>query len=185
MKMLKKLLSVVLTCAMALTLLTACGGNAVTEKDLADAMNDMAKAEGTNVTFTPRTAEQEMARKLAALFKSRMETATVADEGDDLDEAINNILGCKKGGANENNFVWLLTADTDGLGVSEQVNQFRDYVFGTEYAMNETKLTGQKKTPANIRYMGTALCKIVDEDGKTVTERIAVVTAEPVDEPAD
>ena len=185
MKMLKKLLAVVLTGAMALTLLTACGSNAVTEKDIADAMNEMAKAQGVKATFTPRTAEQEMARKLAALFKSRMETATVADEGDDLDEAMNNILGCKKGGANENNFVWFLTADTDGLGVSEQVNQFRDYVFSTEYAMNGTKLTGQKKTPANIRYMGTALCKIVDEDGKTVTERIAVVTAEPVDEPAD
>lgn len=187
MKMLKKLLAVVLTGAMALTLFTACGSNAVTEKDIADVMSDMAKAEaeGTNVTFTPRAKEREMAQKLAALFKSRMETATVADEGDDLDEAMNNILGCKKGGANENNFVWLLTADTDGLGVSEQVNQFRDYVFSTEYAMNGTKLTGQKKTPANIRYMGTALCKIVDEDGKTVTERIAVVTAEPVDEPAD
>ena len=43
MKMLKKLLAVVLTGAMALTLLTACGSNAVTEKDIADAMNDMAK----------------------------------------------------------------------------------------------------------------------------------------------
>ena len=190
MKMLKKLLAIVLTGAMALTLLTACGGNAVNDKNIADALNDIVKSSVAagltkDYTFKPRTAEQEMARKLAALFKSRMETATVADEGDDLDEAMNNILGCKKGGANENNFVWLLTADTDGLGVSEQVNQFRDYVFSTEYAMNGTKLTGQKKTPANIRYMGTALCKIVDEDGKTVTERIAVVTAEPVDEPAD
>ena len=180
MKMLKKLLAVVLTGAMALTLLTACGGNAVTQKDIADAMNEMAKAQNEDVTFTPRAEERERAQKLAALFKSRMETATVADEGNDLDKAINNILGCYKGGANENNFVWLLTADTDGLGVSEQVNQFRDYVFGAEYAMNETKLTGQKKTPANIRYMGTALCKIVDEDGETVTERIVVVTAEPV-----
>ena len=60
----------------------------MTEKDIADAMNEMAKAQGVKATFTPRTAEQEMARKLAALFKSRMETATVADEGDDLDEAM-------------------------------------------------------------------------------------------------
>ena len=51
MKMLKKLLAVVLTGAMALTLFTACGSNAVTEKDIADVMSDMAKAEaeGTNL----------------------------------------------------------------------------------------------------------------------------------------
>ena len=39
MKMLKKLLAVVLTGAMALTLLTACGGNAVNDKNIADALN--------------------------------------------------------------------------------------------------------------------------------------------------
>ena len=59
MKMLKKLLAVVLTGAMALTLLTACGSNAVTEKDIVDALNDMAKAKAqakgqdTYITFTP------------------------------------------------------------------------------------------------------------------------------------
>ena len=84
MKMLKKLLAVVLTGAMALTLLTACGGNAVTEKDLADALNDMAKAEAqangqdTYITFTPRAKEREMARQLAALLESKTATATVA-----------------------------------------------------------------------------------------------------------
>lgn len=44
MKMLKKLLAVVLTGAMALTLLTACGGNAVRDKDIADALNDIVKS---------------------------------------------------------------------------------------------------------------------------------------------
>ena len=67
MKMLKKLLAVVLTGAMALTLLTACGGNAVTEKDIADAMNDMAKAAEEDITFTPRAKEREMAKAIAAL----------------------------------------------------------------------------------------------------------------------
>ena len=43
MKMLKKMLAIVLTGAMALTLLTACGSNAVNDKNIADAMNDMAK----------------------------------------------------------------------------------------------------------------------------------------------
>ena len=67
MKMLKKLLAVVLTGAMALTLLTACGSNAVTEKDIADAMNDMAKAAEEDITFTPRAKEREMAKAIAAL----------------------------------------------------------------------------------------------------------------------
>lgn len=44
MKMLKKLLAVVLTGAMALTLLTACGGKAVRDKDIADALNDIVKS---------------------------------------------------------------------------------------------------------------------------------------------
>ena len=70
MKMLKKLLAVVLTGAMALTLLTACGSNAVTEKDLADAMNEMAKVQGVKATFTPRAEERELARKYAALAES-------------------------------------------------------------------------------------------------------------------
>ena len=79
MKMLKKLLAVVLTGAMALTLLTACGSNAVTEKDLADALNDMAKAAEEDITFTPRAKERELARKIAELIKKESETATVAD----------------------------------------------------------------------------------------------------------
>ena len=89
MKMLKKLLAVVLTGAMALTLLTACGGNAVTEKDIADAMNDMVKVvnkvANKDVTFTPRAKEREIARKLAALIESETATATVADGDESSD----------------------------------------------------------------------------------------------------
>ena len=80
MKMLKKLLAVVRTGAMALTLFTACGGNAVTEKDIVDAMNDMAKAADEDVTFTPRAEEQELARKFAALLEGKAETDTVDEE---------------------------------------------------------------------------------------------------------
>ena len=179
MKMLKKLLAVVLTGAMALTLFTACGSNAVRDKDIADVMSDMAKAEaeGTNVTFTPRAKEREMAQKLAALLEGKSET-DIVDE-----EECKNILGCKKNGANENNFVWYGTAVTDGFGVSEQVNQFMGDVLKTGCAVNEEKLTGNKKTPAKIRNMGTALCKVTEED-KPLTVRVFVVTAEPVDEPA-
>lgn len=189
MKMLKKLLAVVLTGAMALTLLTACGGNAVSsiavsDKDIADALNEKAKAENKDATFTPRAEEQELARKIAALVESTAATATVDDEEDKLEEECKNILGCREGGANENNFVWYGTAVTDGFGVSEQVNQFMGDVLRTESAVNEEKLTAKKKTPAKIRYMGTALCKVTEE-GKPLTVRVFVVTAEPVDEPAD
>ena len=100
MKMLKKLLAVVLTGAMALTLLTACGSNAVTEKDIADAMNDMAKAKGTNVTFTPRAAERELAQKLAALSEKDWNIT-----GGKLSEKVIEILGLNE--ANEEScFVW-------------------------------------------------------------------------------
>ena len=162
-----------------MTLFTACGSNAVRDKDIADVMSDMAKAEaeGTNVTFTPRAKEREMAQKLAALLEGKSET-DIVDE-----EECKNILGCKKNGANENNFVWYGTAVTDGFGVSEQVNQFMGDVLKTGCAVNEEKLTGNKKTPAKIRNMGTALCKVTEED-KPLTVRVFVVTAEPVDEPA-
>ena len=182
MKMLKKLLAIVLTGAMALTLLTACGGNAVSsiavsDKDIADALNDRAKAQNEDATFTPRAEEQELARKIATLVESTPENADVDEEG------CKNILGCKEGGANDNNFVWYGTAVTDGFGVSEQVNRYMGDVLKTECAVNKEKLTKQNKTPAKIRYMGTALCKVTEE-GKPLTVRVFVVTAEPVDEPA-
>ena len=176
MKMLKKLLAVVLTGAMALTLLTACGGNAVTEKGIADALNDIAKAKGEKVTFTPRAKEREMARQLAALLESKAATATVADGDNDFAEEANNILGCKEGGANANNFVWFEEAVADEIGTGGQVYQFAEKVLdihGT-YAYHSQR----DKTPANDRYMGTALCKVLDhESGKMETWRIVVITA--------
>ena len=85
MKMLKKLLAVVLTGAMALTLFTACGSNAVSDKDIADALNNIVKLNNSEVTFTPQAKEREMARKLAALVESMRPTATVADGGESSD----------------------------------------------------------------------------------------------------
>lgn len=179
MKMLKKLLAVVLTGAMALTLLTACGSNAVTEKDIADAMNEMAKVANKDVTFTPRAKEREMARKIAALVESTAATATVADGDESSDkefeEAFKNILEYNKGGVNENNFVWVGTAETDELGTSGQAFQLLDQILNARDAENYKSLKSMK--PADDRYMGTALCKMPDEDGKLVTVRIIVVTA--------
>ena len=58
------------------------------------------------------------------------------------------------------------------------------WILDRDAAMNEGKLEGTN--PANDRYMGTALCKILDnESGKLVTVRVIVVTAEPAEEPAD
>ena len=174
MKMLKKLLAVVLTGAMALTLLTACGGNAVTEKDIVDAMNDMAKATEEGVTFTPRAKERELAKAIAALSDEELKELEEYLKNSSLPKKAEEILGINAGGANANNFVWCGVTYTDGFGVSGQAIQFMTQVF--DGALNIDKLKGKK--PADTRYMGTALYKTVDKNGKQVTKRIIVVTAE-------
>ena len=174
MKMLKKLLAVVLTGAMALTLLTACGGNAVNDKNIADALNDIAKAQNKDVTFTPQAKEREMARKVAALLEGR-----TIDAYDNRDAEIREILECNDGGANANNFVWVGWALTDELGTSEQAVQFIEQLKDdSAQILTKDNLTG--KNPADDRYMGTALCKMredEDEDSELVTVRIVVVIA--------
>ena len=177
MKMLKKLLAIVLTGAMALTLLTACGGNAVTEKDIADVMSDMAKAEGTNVTFTPRAKEREMAQKLAALLESHSKNDSDSTE---LNAKIKKALGIDVGGVNEKSrYVWAANPVADGIGAAGQAHQIMRWILDRDAAMNEGKLEGTN--PANDRYMGTALCKIPDQKDNLVTVRVIVITAEPVD----
>ena len=181
MKMLKKLLAVVLTGAMALTLFTACGSNAVTEKDIADVMSDMAKAEGTNVTFTPRAKEREMAQKLAALLESHSENDSDSTE---LNAKIKKALGIDVGGVNEKSrYVWAANPVADGIGAAGQAHQIMRWILDRDAAMNEGKLEGTN--PANDRYMGTALCKIPDQKDNLVTVRVIVITAEPAEEPAD
>ena len=96
MKMLKKLLAVVLTGAMALTLLTACGGNAVNDKNIADALNDMAKGSLATYTFKPRTDEQAMAKAIAAL--SEAEWNTKGDGDNKFSGPVMKILGLNEGG---------------------------------------------------------------------------------------
>ena len=178
MKMLKKLLAVVLTGAMALTLLTACGSNAVTEKDIADAMNDMAKAAEEDITFTPRAKEREMAKAIAALSDEDLKELEESLKNSSLPEKAKEILGINADGANANNFVWCGATYTDELGTSGQALNFMTQVM--DKSANADKLRG--KNPADDRYMGTALYKTVDENGKQVTKRIIVVTAEAVDE---
>lgn len=178
MKMLKKLLAIVLTGAMALTLLTACGSNAVTEKDIADVMSDMAKAEGTNVTFTPRAKEREMAQKLAALLESHSENDSDSAE---LSAKIQGILGIDEGGVNEKSrYVWVQNALTDKLGAEGQAFQVMESLTDKGGAYNFSSLGS--KEPADTRYMGTALCKIPDQKDNLVTVRVIVVTAKAEDE---
>lgn len=173
MKMLKKLLAVVLTGAMALTLFTACGSNAVTEKSIADAMNEMAKAQGVKATFTPQAQERELARKIAALLEGK-----ATDE--DSDDAIKKILDYDQGGANAGNFVWWGKAPVDKIGTSGQAFSFWYYTSAQGNAENDSNLTN--KTPADDRNMGTALCKMLDDDGNLVTWRVIVVTAKAENE---
>lgn len=182
MKMLKKLLAVVLTGAMALTLLTACGGNAVTEKSIADALNDMAKAQAqaqangqdTYITFTPRAKEREMAKAIAALSDEDLKELEEYLKNRSLPEKAEEILGINPGGENEKSrFVWCGATYTDELGTSGQALNFMTQVM--DKPANADKLRG--KNPADDRYMGTALYKTVDKNGKQVTKRIIVVTA--------
>ena len=172
MKMLKKMLAVVLTGAMALTLLTACGGNAVNDKNIADALNDMAKGSLATYTFKPRTDEQAMAKAIAALSESDRHTT-----GGKASEKVMKILKLDEGGANEEScFVWYGAVFADEIGTAGQAYNVMNQILSKD-AANADKLTGKK--PADIRYMGTALGTITGLDGKQTTVRIIVVTAEP------
>lgn len=172
MKMLKKLLAVVLTGAMALTLLTACGGNAVTDKSIADALNDIVKSsvaagQTKGYTFKSRTDEQAMAKAIAALSESERHKP----------EEVMKILD--KGDANEESrFVWWGAVYADGIGTTGQAYNVMDKILRKD-AVNADKL-GDKE-PGDIRYIGTALGTMTISGGKQTTVRIIVVTADAED----
>ena len=172
MKMLKKLLAVVLTGAMALTLLTACGGNAVNDKNIADALNDMAKGSFATYTFKPRTNEQAMAKAIAALSESDRNITGGKDS-----EKVMKILKLDKGGANENNFVWYGAVIADEIGTAGQAYQAMNRILSE----NAVKNKPEGKKPGDIRYIGTALSTTTYFGGKQKTVRFIVVTAEAVD----
>ena len=171
MKMLKKLLAVVLTGAMALTLLTACGGNAVNDKDIADALNDMAKGSLATYTFKSRTDEQAMAKAIAALSESERHTTSGKDS-----EKVMKILGLDESDADEESrFVWWGAVFADEIGTAGQAYNVMNNIL-SKNAVNTGKLTGKK--PGNIRCIGTALGTMTDFNGNLVTVRIIVVTAD-------
>ena len=168
MKMLKKLLAVVLTGAMALTLLTACGGNAVNDKNIADALNDMAKGSLATYTFKPRTDEQAMAKAIAALSESDRHKT----------EEVMKILKLDEGGANEESrFVWWGAVFADEIGTAGQAYHAMNEILGKD-AANAEKWPNKK--PADIRHIGTALGTLTIQ-GKQTRVRFIVVTAEAVD----
>ena len=176
MKMLKKMLAIVLTGAMALTLLTACGGNAVTEKDIVDALNDMAKGSLATYTFKPRTDEQAMAKAIAAL--SEAEWNTKGDGDNKFSGPVMKILGLNEGGKNETSrFVWCGAVIADEIGTTGQAHNVMNNIL-SQKAANADKLTG--KEPGNIRYIGTALGTLTIH-GKQTTVRFIVVTADAED----
>ena len=174
MKMLKKLLAVVLTGAMALTLLTACGGNAVNDKNIADALNDMAKGSLATYTFKPRTDEQAMAKAIAAL--SEAEWNKTKEDGDNkFSKKTMKILRLDEGGANKTSrFVWCGAVIADEIGATGQAYHAMNEFLGKD-AANADNLKDKK--PADIRYIGTALGTLT-HNGKPTTVRFIVVTAE-------
>ena len=176
MKMLKKLLAVVLTGAMALTLLTACGGNAVNDKNIADALNDMAKGSLATYTFKPRTDEQAMAKAIAALPEKDW---NVTGSGNDkFSKEVMKILGLDESSANKTSrFVWCGAVVADGIGATGQAYHAMNEILGQK-AANADKLPNKK--PGDIRYIGTALGTLTIH-GKQTRVRFIVVTAEAVD----
>lgn len=176
MKMLKKLLAVVLTGAMALTLFTACGGNAVNDKNIADALNDMAKGSLATYTFKSGTDEQAMAKAIAAL--SEAEWNTKGDGDNKFSGPVMKILGLNEGGKNETSrFVWCGAVIADEIGTTGQAHNVMNNIL-SQKAANADKLTG--KEPGNIRYIGTALGTLTIH-GKQTTVRFIVVTADAED----
>ena len=176
MKMLKKLLAIVLTGAMALTLLTACGGNAVNDKNIADALNDIAKGSFATYTFKPRTNEQAMAKAIAAL--SEAEWNTKGDGDNKFSGPVMKILELNEGGKNETSrFVWCGAVIADEIGTTGQAHNVMNNIL-SQKAANADKLTG--KEPGNIRYIGTALGTLTIH-GKQTTVRFIVVTADAED----
>ena len=177
MKMLKKLLAIVLTGAMALTLLTACGGNAVNDKNIADALNDMAKGSLATYTFKSRTDEQAMAKAIAAL--SEAEWNTKGDGDNKFSGPVMKILELNEGGKNETSrFVWCGAVIADEIGTTGQAHNVMNNIL-SQKAANADKLTG--KEPGNIRYIGTALGTMTIPGGKQTTVRFIVVTADAED----
>ena len=182
MKMLKKLLAVVLTGAMALTLLTACGSKAVRDKDIADALNDIVKSsvavgKHENYTFKPGTDEQAMAKAIAALPEKDW-NITAGGGNNKFSGPVMKILGLNEGGKNETSrFVWCGAVIADEIGTTGQAHNVMNNIL-SQKAANADKLTG--KEPGNIRYIGTALGTLTIH-GKQTTVRFIVVTADAED----
>ena len=178
MKMLKKLLAVVLTGAMALTLFTACGSNAVNDKNIADALNDIVKSSVAagltkDYTFKPRTDEQAMAKAIAALSESERHTTNGK-----VSEKVMKILELDEDGANKTSrFVWWGAVIADEIGTAGQAYQAMNQILSE----NAVKNKPEGKKPANIRYIGTALGTMTFPGGEQKTVRFIVVTAEAVD----
>ena len=180
MKMLKKLLAVVLTGAMALTLLTACGGNAVNDKSIADALNDIVKSsvaagQTKGYTFKPRTDEQAMAKAIAALPEK--DWNITGGENNKFSGPVMKILELDEDGANKNNFVWWGAVIADEIGTAGQAYHAMNEILSE----NAVKNKPEGKKPADIRYIGTALGTLTFPGGKQTRVRFIVVTAEAVD----
>ena len=178
MKMLKKLLDVVLNGEMALTLLTACGGNAVRDKDIADALNDIVKSLVVagwtkDYTFKPGTDEQAMAKAIAALPEK--DWNITGGRNNKFSGPVMKILKLDEGGANKTSrFVWCGAVVADEIGATGQAYHAMNEILGKD-AANADNLKDKK--PADIRHIGTALGTLTIL-GKQTKVRFIVVTAE-------
>lgn len=177
MKLTKKLIAIALTGVMALTVLTGCG-NSVSNKTITDALNDMAKADNSGITFTEKSELNAKAKALADAAKKKAESEVATQEAEGDVPAVKPGESTEIGGvkpATDTAFMWLAEVETSKMNTTAQAHKIYEQIIDEDNAINIANLTG--KVPADARDIGFASVTI-----KGVNYRIAIVTAAAEDE---
>ena len=176
MKMAKKLLAVVLAGALALSVLTGCGGavstmiiagEAVSAETIADAMSNMSKGEG--VVYEEKPELNEKAGLIAEMIKRKVEGYDPGTEP--------NIYGKIMGIMGEDyadKYVWIAETTTEGGNVRMQAYNLLEDVDEDEDS-NINSAVPKDKKPANDRSIGTVTTTMNGVDCL-----FAVITADAV-----
>ena len=173
MKMAKKLLAVVLAGVLALSVLTGCGGavstkaiaEAMSDTTIAEAMSDKSKEEGVVYKAVPELDGK--AGLIADLINHPRKETYIYEE-------IMDIMG--EGYADK--YVWIAATTTKGNDVMTQAsNLLEDLEDVDTDGSNINGAVPKGKSPAKVRYIGTALTTL-----NGVDYRFAVITAGAVED---
>jgi hypothetical protein len=173
MKMAKKLLAVILTGVLALSVLTGCGdavstkaiAEAMSDKTIAEAMSDVSKDDGFVYEADPKLNEK--ARQIAEMIRTKEEGNDSGNKTDIYGE-IMNIMGREY----DNKYVWIAVTTTKGNNVTTQASNLLEDV-DTDSNINSAVPSGT--SPAKVRSIGTVP---ITENG--VDYLFAVITAAAV-----